>query len=75
MWIASRLTAKNGQEFLALVDDKVVFALDPDTKEYKFVGRVEANEGTFTGEVNAKSGKIAGFTISNGVLENKEEGR
>lgn len=52
----------------ALVDNEVVFELDPITKKYLFKGRVEANSGTFTGEVNADSGTIGGFEIANGRI-------
>lgn len=52
----------------ALVDNEVVFELDPVTKKYLFKGRVEADAGTFTGEMNADSGTIGGFEIANGRI-------
>lgn len=36
----------------ALVEDRVVFALDPVKKQNLFKGRVEADEGTFSGSIN-----------------------
>lgn len=36
----------------AVVDDEVVFELDPLTKRYLFKGRIEADEGMFSGSIN-----------------------
>lgn len=44
----------------AVVDDEVVFELDPVTKQYKF-----------TGEVYSDKGKVGGFDIDSYILENK----
>lgn len=44
----------------ALVDDKVIFELDPISKKYRF-----------TGEIESTSGKIGGFDIDLFSLENK----
>ena len=45
----------------AVVNDEVVFELDPVTKQYKF-----------TGEIKTDKGKIGGFDIDNYSLENKD---
>lgn len=47
----------------ALVDNEVVFALDPITKEYKFRGRIEATEG-----------EIGGFSLVGNNLVNENFG-
>lgn len=44
----------------AVVDDEVVFELDPVTKQYKFIG-----------EVYSDKGKVGGFDIDSYILENK----
>ena len=44
----------------AVVDDEVIFELDPVTKQYKF-----------TGEVYSDKGKVGGFDIDSYILENK----
>lgn len=49
----------------ALVDDEIVFELDPINKKYKFKGEVIADSGSFNGTVNADKGHIGGFEISN----------
>lgn len=61
----------------ALVNNEVVFKLDPISKTYLFRGRVEADAGTFTGEMNADSGTIGGFEIANGRIgaESSASGR
>lgn len=54
----------NGVErsgIFALVDNNVVFELDPITKQYKFKG-----------EIHSDKGKIGGFDIDSFSLENKE---
>jgi len=44
----------------AVVDDEVIFELDPVTKQYKFIG-----------EVYSDKGKVGGFDIDSYILENK----
>lgn len=65
------ITDKNGMKrtgIFALVDNEVKFALDPNSGEYLFKGRIEANEGKFTGEVNATSGNIGELKIKGNKL-------
>lgn len=67
------LTGADGTKrtgIFALVDDEVVFELDPVNKKYKFKGEVFANKGTFTGTVNANDGVIGGFEIEGSGLKN-----
>ncbi|WP_303013824.1 hypothetical protein [uncultured Bacteroides sp.] len=45
----------------ALVDDEVVFELDPVSKQYKF-----------TGEIYSDKGKLGGFNVGSFSLENKD---
>lgn len=45
----------------AVVNDEVVFELDPVTKQYKFTGEIETDKG-----------KIGGFDIDSYSLENKD---
>ena len=48
----------------ALVDDEIVFELDPINKKYKFKGEVIADSGTFNGTVNADKGTFKGTIIA-----------
>lgn len=69
----------NGVErsgIFALVDNDVVFELDPITRKYKFKGEVIADSGIFNGTVNATKGSIGGFEIESGRIgsEIKENG-
>lgn len=52
----------------ALVNNEIVFELDPINRKYKFSGEVNADSGTFNGVINANSGTIGGFNISNGRI-------
>lgn len=56
----------------ALVDNEVVFELDPMTKKYVFKGRVEADEGVFKGKVEIADGKILLNEDGSGQLANGE---
>lgn len=63
----------------ALLNDEIVFELDPINKKYKFKGEViadsgvfngtvNADSGTFNGTVNADRGSIGGFEIASGRI-------
>lgn len=52
----------------ALVNNEIVFELDPINRKYKFSGEVNADSGTFNGIINANSGTIGGFNISGGCI-------
>lgn len=56
----------------ALVNNDVVFELDPESGVSVFKGRVEAEEGTFHGEINAYKGYIGGFKIEEYGLSNDD---
>lgn len=59
---------KKHSGIFALEDGKPVFSLDPVEKKYLFRGRVEATEGSFSGNVSADSGNIGWFKILEGDL-------
>lgn len=52
----------------ALVNNEIVFELDPINRRYKFSGEVNADSGTFNGTVNADRGSIGGFEIASGRI-------
>ena len=65
------LTAADGTKrtgIFALVDNEIVFELDPINRRYKFSGEVNADSGTFNGTVNADRGSIGGFEIASGRI-------
>ena len=59
---------KKHSGIFALEDGKPVFSLDPVEKKYLFRGRVEATEGSFSGNISADSGNIGWFRILEGNL-------
>lgn len=72
------LTAADGTKrtgIFALVDNEIVFELDPIKKEYLFKGKVIANEGSFKGHVEAETGLFKGkLNIANGRVIINEDG-
>lgn len=58
----------------ALVENEVVFELDPTTRKYLFKGRIEAEEGYFSGEMLSNSIKTHGINVNDNFIV-YEDGR
>lgn len=51
----------------ALVDNEVVFELDPENKKYRFNGEVNATSGVFAGLLSGVQGSFNSLQLSEGI--------